>query len=330
MASNLRILVAESTGFSSRAAAVLQQIGVPTFGDLNRDELLSQVQDADVLWVRLRHLIDGEILRRATKLRMIVTPTTGLNHIDTAEAERLGVDVLSLRRHTDFLRNIRATAEHTMALILSLLRHVPEAVSHVKDGGWNRDEFKGNELYGKTVGIVGYGRIGQLVGKYLSAFDTRILAADPNFAQSDAGGAVNVSLFELLTESDIVTLHVNYSADKQGWFAELQFSAMKQGAYFVNTSRGELVNEAALIDALRTNKIAGAALDVVANEQSLGSENNPLIAYGHKNRNLLMTPHIGGCTIESMEKTEFFLAERLAEMLWSTSPYSRSITANTK
>src|SRR5262245_30543857 len=149
--SPVRILVSEPTGFSKAAAEVLGQLGEPILVDLDRSRLLAAVRDADVLWVRLRNRIDAEVMAAAERLKIIVTPTTGLNHIDLEEADRRGIRVLSLRGETDFLKNIRATAEHTLALVLALLRRVPAATVHVNDGGWNRDLFKGRELFGKTT-----------------------------------------------------------------------------------------------------------------------------------------------------------------------------------
>jgi D-3-phosphoglycerate dehydrogenase len=311
------ILVAESEGFSSRASGWLRQAGDVVLADLDRRGLLSAVAKANVLWVRLRHQIDAEVMHAAPHLNIIVTPTTGLNHIDLKEAERRGIRVLSLRGETDFLKDIRATAEHTISLILALLRHVPEAVAHVRDGGWHRDLFKGRELHTKIVGVVGYGRLGQIVGRYLKAFDTSVLVADPHAdANSIEPGVTFVPLFSLLQESDIVTLHVNLCEETHQFFAREQFAAMKPGAWFINTSRGELVDEKALLEALQSGRLTGAALDVVCGESpSGGMRNHPLVAYTREHENLIITPHIGGCTAESMEKTESFLADCLVTLL---------------
>ncbi|HEU4629848.1 MAG TPA: NAD(P)-dependent oxidoreductase, partial [Gemmatimonadaceae bacterium] len=162
------VLVAESAGFSPRAAALLRDAGELTLADLDRDDLLRAAGDADVLWVRLRHRIDAEVLHAAPRLRMLVTPTTGLNHVDLAAARARDVDVLSLRGEVAFLRDVRATAEHTIALILALLRRLPAAAAHAAAGGWERDRFRGHELYGRTVGVVGYGRLGRIVARYLT------------------------------------------------------------------------------------------------------------------------------------------------------------------
>lgn len=311
-----RILVTESSKFSARAAALLRQAGDLVLADFDREGLLSAVREADVLWVRLRHRINAEVITAASQLKIIVTPTTGLDHIDMGEVTRREMKVLSLRGEMEFLKDVRATAEHTLTLILAVMRHLPAAAAHVAKGDWTRDLFRGHELYGKTVGIVGYGRLGRIVAHYLKAFDTRILAADPNV---DAGSVepnmTLVPLTELLREADIVTLHVQLSDETRGFFGWQQFAMMKEGGWFINTARGELVDESALLKSLQSGQLAGAALDVLSDERSIGMKDHPLVAYAREHDNLIITPHIGGCTAESMEKTEMFLAERLLAML---------------
>lgn len=307
-----KILIAESSEFSSQAVELLRQVGEIVLADVDRDGLLSAVQEADILWVRLRHRIDAEVMATARHLKVIVTQTTGLNHIDLQEAQRRGIQVLSLRGETQFLQDVRATAEHTIALILALLRHVPAALGHVRDGGWNRDLFKGRELCGKTVGVIGYGRLGRIVARYLNAFDTRVLAADP-YVKADLvdPGVTVVPLEQLLHEADVMTMHVNLCEETRNFFGRQRFSAMKPGAWLINTSRGELIDEGALLDALQSGQLAGAAVDVLCEERSEGMKDHPLVTYARDHDNLIITPHVGGCTTESMEKTELFLAEKL-------------------
>lgn len=312
----IKILVAESDGFSSRAAAQLRRAAHLVLEDLDRQGLMAAVRDFDVLWVRLRHQIDTEVLRRAARLKMIVSPTTGLDHIDLAETQRRGIHVLSLREESDFLQDIRGTAEHTIALMLSLLRHIPQACAHARSGDWNRDLFRGRELYGKTAGIVGYGRLGRIVARYLRAFVTRVLVTDPKIHTDQTEvGITPTSLPTLLHESDLVTLHVNLCEETKRFFGQEQFATMKEGAWFINTSRGEVVDEQALLMALRSGWLRGAALDVVSTERSPRLGDHPLVIYARENDNLIITPHIGGCTAESMAKTECFLADRLFSLL---------------
>jgi D-3-phosphoglycerate dehydrogenase len=310
------ILVAESDGFSPEAAALLRRLGTPVLAELSREELVSAVGDADVLWVRLRHRIDADVMTAARCLKIIVTATTGLNHIDLEEANRRGIKILSLQGETQFLKDIRATAEHTIALTLALLRHVPAAVGHTQSGGWTRQCFKGHELYRKTIGVIGYGRLGRIVARYFKAFDTKILATDPEIDADSVEPEISLVPFRsALRKSDLVTLHVNLCPETKGFFGRQQFAAMKPGAWFINTSRGELVDESALVDALSTGRLTGAAVDVLYDENSTDASIRPLIEYSRRSGNLLITPHIGGCTFESMEKTEMYLADRLVSLL---------------
>ncbi|MBI1760320.1 MAG: hypothetical protein HYR56_02695 [Acidobacteria bacterium] len=310
------ILIAESSGFPAAAREKLRGIAQLRFAELGRAELLRALRSADVLWVRLRNHIDAEVMAAAPQLKLIATPTTGLTHIDLAEAERRGIRVLSLYGETDFLKEVRATAEHTIGLMLALLRHTTAAYEQVRQGEWNRDRYRGSELYGKTAGVIGYGRLGRIVARYLRAFEMRVLACDPNVDPATVEDGVEMtSLREVLRQSDLVSVHVNLCEQTQGFFGAMEFGAMKPGACFINTSRGELLDEQALLQALNAGRVRGAALDVLSHEDATGMEHHPLIRYAQTHHNLLITPHLGGCTNESMEKTEIFLAEKLAQTL---------------
>lgn len=309
---NYKIVIAEPTGFSQEALELLRNHGEVFFAKGPHDPVF---RDADVIWVRLRDRIDREFFSRAPNAKILVTATTGLNHIDMQEAGRRGVQVLSLQGESSFLREIRATAEHSVGLMLALLRQIPAASEHVCEGGWNRDLFKGHELHEKIVGIVGYGRLGSLVARYLLAFGAKVVATDPNVIGNMLDPYVPlVSLSDLLRMSDIVTLHVNFTESNVGMIGAREFARMKHGSWFINTARGELVDQEALLLALRSGWISGAAIDVVADEQSPGAAGR-LAEFAQQNSNLLITPHIGGCTAESMEKTELFMAKKLQAVL---------------
>jgi D-3-phosphoglycerate dehydrogenase len=326
---NLKILVAESSGFSPKAVAILRELGEVELGDLDFDQLWALAPEFDVLWVRLRHRIDSALLDHAPRLRSIATPTTGLVHIDMDGAAKRGVKVFSLRGETEFLKDVRATAEHTIALMLALLRKIPAAIASVREGDWKRDRFKGGELYEKTVGIVGYGRVGQIVGKYLRAFGAKVLVTDPRLdPHSSLEDTEIVSLKELLRRADLVTVHVDLRMETTNFLGWDEFRSMKPGAWFVNTSRGELIVEEALLEALQSGHLAGAALDVLKEEIGNQAAKSGLACYGREHDGLLITPHIGGCTFESMEKTEIFLAKKLRSALGAgaecvTSPASQ-------
>ncbi|MEJ7784292.1 MAG: NAD(P)-dependent oxidoreductase, partial [Solirubrobacteraceae bacterium] len=203
-----------------------------------------------------------------------------------------------------------------VGLMLSLLRQVPAAVRHVRAGGWDRDLFWGQELYRKSVGIVGYGRLGRLVARYLVAFGARrVLVCDqPGRAVADLDEGVKAcSLDELLSRSDIVTLHASLNDSTRGLLGARELALMPTGSWLVNTARGALVVEDALVAALRDGPLAGAALDVLADEH--GDRSRQLLDYARANANVLITPHIGGATIESRAKTEELMVAPLAEFL---------------
>jgi D-3-phosphoglycerate dehydrogenase / 2-oxoglutarate reductase len=308
-----KILVAESSGFSKSAAGRLRACGRLVMGDLDRRSLLAAVSDAEILWVRLRHRIDREVMDCAPILRAIATPTTGLNHVDLAEAGRRNIQVISLQGATEFLQNVYATAEHTIALILGLLRHLSGAHQHVIKGDWNRDLFVGRELHGKRAGVIGCGRVGRMVAGYLRGLGMRVLVTDVQNINRPAHLDIElVSLTHLLYASDIVTLHIPLSDRTKGFFGEREFSEMKPGSWFINTSRGELVDEGAMLKALSDGRLAGAALDVLCDENSSGMRENFVVQYAREHNNVLLTPHIGGCTGESREKTENFIATQVA------------------
>jgi D-3-phosphoglycerate dehydrogenase / 2-oxoglutarate reductase len=181
-------------------------------------------------------------------------------------------------------------------------------------------------LHGKTAGVVGYGRIGRMVADYLRAFGMRVLAADPVVNRAPAPGVEMTSLEDLLERADLVTLHVSLTERTNGFFGKREFAAMKSGAWFINTSRGELIDESALLDALGSGRIAGAALDVLCDERSSGMNDHPLVAYARTHENLLITPHVGGCTLESMQHTEEFLAEKVVRFLETSAEAAAAVT----
>jgi D-3-phosphoglycerate dehydrogenase len=311
----MRLLIAEARDFSPEALATLRTAIDVRTGDLSREELIAAVGDADALWVRLRTRIDREIMDAAPRLKILVTNTTGVDHIDLDEAARRDVLVLSLRGEAAFLRTVTATAELTVALLLALTRHVPAAAAHARGGGWDRYRFKGHDLAGKTAGIVGYGRLGRMVGQLLAAFGMRLIAATQDDGIEPEAGVRLVPLDLLLAQADVVTVHVNLTADTRLLLRDREFNLMKDGTWFVNTARGEVVDEPALVRALESGRVTAAAVDVVADSYGPDLSASPLIRYAARHDNLIVTPHIGGYTFESLAKTEVFLAEKLVQVL---------------
>nr|MBI1231052.1 hypothetical protein [Cytophagales bacterium] len=296
----MRVLNIEAEDYSREAQSIIESVA-----DYSAS---AEISDCEVLIVRLARRIDADILDQLPSLKAMVTATTGLNHIDLEECERRNIAVLSLKGEEEFLKTITATAEHTIALMLNLIRSIPAASASVENGEWDRDQFKGYDLFGKTLGIIGYGRLGKLVKKYALAFGMNVLTYD--IKPGDF-----VGLGTLLSQSDIVSLNASYVPENDKMIDSQTFNRMKKSAYFINTARGELVDEQALLDSLNSGQIAGAALDVLNDENNLNMKENPIIEYARSNRNLLITPHIGGATYDSMKKTEIFMAKKLKKFI---------------
>ncbi len=311
----IKILNAEPEGYSVAAGSILKSIGSVHEETCSRQRLNELIKEFDVLIIRLGHRVDRELINRGKRLKVIVSATTGLNHIDVDFARKCGIEILCLKGERAFLDTLTATAELTWALLLALYRKIPGAHMHVVAGGWDRDLFRGNQLSGKTLGVVGFGRLGSIVARYGHAFQMNVLAHDPNVTEAPEWVEL-LDMAALLNKSDVVSLHVNLSESTEGFFGKPCFNLMKQGAVLINTSRGELIDEPAMLAALQSGKLAGAALDVICGEvgrDEMWPMNSPLLEYALKHENLILAPHIGGATLESMEATEIFMAKKLAQ-----------------
>jgi D-3-phosphoglycerate dehydrogenase len=315
----IRILNAEPQNYSEEARKILCSFAEIEERHLNHKELLSQIKDFHVLIVRLGIHVDQEVMTAGSRLKAIVTATTGLDHIDLDHAKKRGIEVLSLNGETAFLRSISATAEHTWALLLSLMRNIPSAFSSVCAGEWNRDAFRGHELREKRLGLVGLGRIGEKVARMALAFEMDVAAYDPY--RHDWPSAVKRfhTLTRLLPDVDIVSLHVPLNGETSGMIGDRELALLHDKAVIVNTARAEIVDEEALLHYLTIGRIAGAAIDVVRYERDRSKrKENALLSYARANTNLLMTPHIGGATVESMQLTEIFMARKLKTWIEET------------
>ena len=279
-------------------------------------------QPYNALFVRLGLSIDTEIFAAGSpELQWVVTPTTGLDHIDLRAARERNVRVLSLKGCLDFLREVSSTAEMTWALLLALLRKIPTAHQHVLDGNWNRSPYLGRELRGMKLGVWGLGRLGTMTAGYGRAFGMEVLACDDRdepFTEMANAHVVRCELEDLLTRSDIVTLHLPLSERNNGILNQKRLAMLRSSSYLINTARGELVDETALLEALSSRRIAGCAIDVMRGDSrwcDVVPEDHPLVSYARSNDNLIITPHIGGYTTDAVAKTRHFMIERFCEDL---------------
>lgn len=255
-------------------------------------ELASKLAEARAVIVRNQTQITRELIEQAPRLEVIARAGAGLDNVDTTAAAEAGIVVTYAPAE-----NSLSVAELVMGLLLSLARRIPAAWQDTRHGGWDRKTFTGLELSGRTLGIVGFGRIGRLVAERARAFGMRLIAHDefiPAKVFAEAG-VESVSFEKLLAESDAVSVHVPLLDSTRGLFGASQFAEMKSTAWFINAARGEIVNESALVEALQSGRIAAAALDVRDTEPPSRS---PL----EEMDNVILTPHIGAFTQEAQER----------------------------
>jgi D-3-phosphoglycerate dehydrogenase / 2-oxoglutarate reductase len=276
--------------------------------------LKDHVQDCEIILTKLAFRIDRSIIDAARGLKVIATPTTGLTHIDTEYAESRGICIVSLKGDYTFLKGVTATAELAWGLVLAVARRIPAASRHVAGGAWDRNLFIGAELSGKTLGIVGLGRLGSMVARYAMAFGMHVLATDPAPSCGVPDGVSMTELAGLLAESDVISVHVDLNPRTRAMFGEHEFALMKTSSIFVNTSRGEVVDETALLRALERGHLLGAGLDVLCGELDPEYPIRPdLVEYARTHDTLLITPHLGGATSDSMSKADKRIVELLLE-----------------
>jgi D-3-phosphoglycerate dehydrogenase len=307
----MKILITEPEYYPREYIKPLEGIAKVVAKRMTYDELLGEVRDVDALVVRVETKVDKKVLDNAENLKVIASMTTGLDHIDLKEAEVRGIKIVSLPGYATI-----ATAEYTMSLILSLTRKVPWAFDHMKKEKWERHKFIGAELSGKTIGIIGFGRIGSQVARYANAFGMDVIFFDPYLDKNmlkDVGASQVFSLDDILQKSDVISIHAFLSKETEKMIRREQLEKMKKSAFLINASRGMIVDESDLVEALKDGKIAGAALDTYEEEPLPPS--HELVDYARSHENLILTPHIAGSTNESIENAAKFVVGRLLELL---------------
>jgi D-3-phosphoglycerate dehydrogenase len=310
----MKIVVTEPLHLAEHVKQTLAELGSVVYGPFDDRALARELPDCEVLMVRLGRHVGDAIISAAPRLRYILTATTGLDHIDLDAAEAASVRVISLRDCPGAILDVSATAEHCFGVLLALLRHTPAATSHVLEGGWDRDQFWGRQLRGKCLGVIGYGRIGAMVARYAASFGMDVVACDKAPAKIVAP-AKPVSFDQLLRNADVVSVHVTATPENRNLMDLAAIAKLKRGAVFINTARGSVVDEAALAEAVRRGQLHGVAVDVLAGEEHGEVSNSPLLEAAREGCNVLITPHIGGATLESIARTETALVKRFMEVL---------------
>jgi D-3-phosphoglycerate dehydrogenase len=314
----MKVLVTEP--LAERGLEVLRQdFEVDLRTELAKTGLVQAIGPYDALVVRSQTTVDAAAIDAGENLRVIARAGIGLDNVDVDAATRRGVMVVNAPQS-----NILSAAEHTMTLVLALARNVPQADAALRAGEWNRERFQGVELHGKTLGIVGLGRVGTMVAQRALAFGMRLIAYDP-YVSRERARALGIELMPdlgaLLVQSDFVTVHLPRSPETEGLIGKRELGLMKEEARLVNTARGGIVDEEALADAVREGRLAGAALDVFDQEPVT---KHPLFDLP----NVVVTPHLGAATREAQDKAGLAIAEmvRLA-LKGEFVPYAVNVAA---
>ncbi len=300
----LKILVTD--GLDSNGIAILKKAAeVVEMKGITAEDLLKEIVDFDALVVRGRTKVTPAVFEAGKKLKVVGRAGVGVDNIDLAAARAHGVTVVNSPVATT-----TAVAELTMALMLSAVREIARADSSLKAGQWLKKEFEGFELSGKTLGVIGFGRIGAAVARRAAAFDMTILGYDPMVPADEITkrGGSPVSMDELLKQSDMITMHLPLTDETKSLINADAFAKMKQGVYLICAARGGVIDETALLEALNSGKVAGAALDVfVAEPPGL----TDLVAHPK----LVCTPHIGAQTVEAQHRAANDIAEEIVAAL---------------
>jgi phosphoglycerate dehydrogenase-like enzyme len=254
----------------------------------------------------------AERIARAGNLRVFVTATTGADHVDSAALEERGIPLLTLRGQRDVLRSLTPAAEHSWLLLMACARGLRAAVAQVLEGGWDRNLHPGIMLRGRTLGLVGCGRIGQWMATYARAFGMRVVGFDP-YLDAWPDHIERRELDELLPESDFVSVHVPLTEETRGLLGSREFALMRPGVVVVNTSRGDILDEEALLAGLRDGRVGAAGLDVLTGEPEV--EGHPLVEFARSYPQLVITPHIGGYSPDALRQVLSFSCGRIREHL---------------
>ena len=306
MTERLKVLVKEKIG-DSGVELLKQHFDVDLGVDWSDEELSQRIGDYHGILIRSATKMTAELIDQARSLRVIGRAGVGVDNVDVEAATRRGIVVANAPES-----NVVTAAEHTMAMLLALARNIPQAHSSLTSGKWERSKFSGVELYEKTLGIIGFGRIGQLVAQRARGFGMRVLAFDP-FVSAERYRELGVekasSSDDVYAQADFITIHLPKTAETRNWIDADAFAKMKDGVRVLNVARGGLIDDAALKDALDSGKVGGAALDVFPSEPMT---DYPLFE-GYPN--VVVTPHLGASTAEATDRAGYQSAEQVVAAL---------------
>ncbi len=281
----------------------------------DREKVLKEIKEADAYLASASIQIDKEFLIKAENLKVIGSPSTGVDHMNINLIKKKKIKCFDISKEFKLINSFTATSELAFGLILALNRKIVSSSMEASTGKWGREHYQGNQLYGKTLGIIGLGRLGKISARIGKGFGMKVIAND--IKNISFNKIKLVSLKKLAVLSDIILIHVHLNKETENLIDKNFFNQMKKNAIIINTARGKIINEKDLLNALRRKKIAGAGLDVIDGEWLTDDKRSEhdLIKYTKKNSNLIITPHIGGSTKESIEDSRIFMAKKIVSYL---------------
>ncbi len=287
---------------------VLKKPLIPVIVSTQKD-LSETIKSAfGIIDASMKFKLDRALLEKAANLRVVSCATTGSDHIDSSFLGSKNIPLHTMKEDPELIYSLTPAAELSWALLMACARQLPKALDHVKRGLWNREDFPSVVLKGKRMGLVGFGRIGSWMARYASAFGMDVSAYDP-YAKNFPNHIRQLSLDELLATSDFLSVHVPLNAGTKNLISSELLEKIKPGAIVINTSRGGIINENALLRCLESGRIAAAGLDVLDGEPTI--EGHPLLQYARSHENLLITPHCGGFSPDAVKIVCARAAEKL-------------------
>lgn len=314
-----RVLHLEAKNYSEETLNILRSLVTLECYDLLTNEQLVEILNKnqyDAIFTKIGLYLNQSVLQNQKNLKIIVSPTTGLNHIDLEYTSRKNIQIISLKGEYQFLKEVKSTAEHTWALLMALVRNLFIAHDKTQNKEWDRSNLECDELNTKFIGIIGFGRLGQIIAKYAEVFGMNVLVCEVDVKKCEEAKALGyevVDLINLVRTADYVILLASWSFNNEKMISKTIFKNFKRSSYFINTSRGELIDEDGLLESLKNGTIKAAGLDVLNEDSSWFSKspsNHPLIEYSITNNNLIITPHIGGYGSVSIQKTREFVTQK--------------------
>jgi D-3-phosphoglycerate dehydrogenase len=304
----LKVLITD--GMAKDGLEILEaatELDIDVRKGLSKEEFLEIVGEYHAVIVRSASTVTAEIIDAATNLKAIGRAGIGVDNVDVEAATKKGIVVMNTPE-----ANAITTAEHTITLMLSLARRIPEAHASLKAGKWERSKFKGIEIYGKTLGCIGLGNIGKLVAERAIGLKMNVIAYDPFLTReaADKLGVELVTLDELLKRADVITIHTPLTAETKDLINKKSFENTKPGLIIINCARGGVINEQDVTDAVKSGKIAGAAFDVYTSEPP--ADDNPILSI---DENIVITPHLGASTAEAQTKVGLAIAQQIVDFL---------------